>query len=75
MGQEIALAEWLEELAVFGTPRRFHNSETAHHLSEAIYHWYIVKLALESRQHFPRSAGVRRNRAEALKRRSRAQKC
>jgi hypothetical protein len=69
MAQEIALAGWLEELAVFGTPRRFHNSETAHHLSKAIYHWYIVKLALETRPHSPRAAGLRRNRTEALKRR------
>jgi hypothetical protein len=69
MGREIALAGWLEELAVFGTPRRFHDSETAHHLSKAIYHWYIVKLAIESRPHFPRAANLRTNRTEALKRR------
>ena len=42
---ELVLADWLEELAVFGTPRRFHDAETAHHLCEAIRYWRLVKLA------------------------------
>ena len=39
MAPELALADWLEELAVFGTPRRFQDAETAHHLSKAIKHF------------------------------------
>jgi hypothetical protein len=46
MAPELALADWLEELAVFGTPRRFQDSKTAHHLSEAIKYWRLVKLAI-----------------------------
>jgi hypothetical protein len=47
MAQELAVADWLEELAVFGRPRCVPTPETAHHLSRAIFHWYIVKLALD----------------------------
>ena len=47
MAPELALADWLEELAVFGTPRRFHDSETAHHLSQAIKYWRLVKFAIK----------------------------
>jgi hypothetical protein len=46
MAPELALADWLEELAVFGTPRRFQDAETADHLSEAIKYWRLVKLAI-----------------------------
>ena len=46
MNQDLALADWLEELAIYGTPRRFHDAETAHHLSQAIRHSYIVRLAI-----------------------------
>ena len=47
MAPELALADWLKELAVFGTPRRFYDAETAHHLSQAIKYWHLVKLAIE----------------------------
>lgn len=47
MAPELELADWLEELAVFGTPRRFQDAETAHHLSQAIKYWRLVKLAME----------------------------
>jgi len=49
MAPGLELADWLEELAVFGTPRRFQDAETTHHLSEAIKYLYLVKLATESR--------------------------
>ena len=48
MTQELALADWLEDLAVYGTASRFQGAETAHHLSQAINHLYLVKLATES---------------------------
>jgi hypothetical protein len=43
-------ADWLEELAVYGMPRRFYDAETAHHLSQAIKHLYLVKLATDRRR-------------------------
>ena len=46
---EFALADWLEELSVFGTPRRLYDAETAEALSQAIRHWYLVRLAIEPR--------------------------
>jgi hypothetical protein len=46
MTKHLALADWLEELAVYGTARRFQDAETAYHLSEAIKHWYLAALAL-----------------------------
>jgi hypothetical protein len=49
MTQQVAVADWLEELAVYGTARRFYDAETAHHLSQAINHLYLIKLATESR--------------------------
>ncbi len=45
MAPESVLADWLEELAVFGTTRRFQDAETAHHLSQAIRYWRLVRLA------------------------------
>jgi hypothetical protein len=51
MTQQVALADWLEELAVYGTARRFYDAETAQHLSQAINHLYLVKLATESPRH------------------------
>jgi hypothetical protein len=44
---DLVLADWLEELAVYGTPRRFLDAETAFHLSQWLRHRYIVVLALE----------------------------
>ena len=55
MAPELALADWLEELAVCGTPRRFYDAETAHHLSQAIEYWRLVKLAID------RKAGLSHN--------------
>jgi hypothetical protein len=46
MAQELAAADWLEELAVYATARRFQDAETAFHLSQAIRYWYLVGLAL-----------------------------
>jgi hypothetical protein len=48
MTKELALADWLEELAVYGTTTRFQDAETAQHLSQAINYLYLVKLATES---------------------------
>lgn len=49
MAQELAAADWLEELAVYATARRFQDAETAYHLSQAIRNWYLVALALNLR--------------------------
>ena len=49
MTDAVALADWLDDLAAFGTPERFYESETAHHLSQVIKYWHRVKLAIESR--------------------------
>jgi hypothetical protein len=49
MDQELAVADWLEELAVYATATRFQDAETAYHLSQAIRHWYLVALALNLR--------------------------
>ena len=46
MAQELALADWLEELAVYGLAQRPQSAETAYHLSLAIKNWYLVALAL-----------------------------
>ena len=43
-------ADWVEELAVYGMPRRFYDAETAHHLSRAIKHLCLVKLATDRRR-------------------------
>jgi hypothetical protein len=48
MGQNLIIADWLEELATYGTPR-FQDAETAYPLSEAIKHWYLVILAIKHR--------------------------
>jgi hypothetical protein len=45
----LALVDWLEELAVYGTPRNPLDLEIAYQLSLAIENWYLVKLATESR--------------------------
>jgi hypothetical protein len=48
MAQELAIADWLEELAVYATARRIQDAATSCHLSQAIGHWYLVGLALNS---------------------------
>jgi hypothetical protein len=45
---QLALAEWLEELAVYGNPRNPQDSETAWQLSQAIENWYLVRVALRA---------------------------
>ena len=49
MNLDLVLADWLEELAVYGTPQHFQDAETAHHLSQLIRHRYIVALTLAHR--------------------------
>jgi len=48
MVQALVLADWLEELAVYGTARRPQSAETACQLSLVIKNWYLVKLALNN---------------------------
>jgi hypothetical protein len=43
---ELALADWLEELAVYGTGRNPLDAEIAYQLSLAIENLYLVRLAL-----------------------------
>lgn len=49
MAQELAVADWLEELALYAPARKVGDAETAYHLSQAIRHWYLVALALNLR--------------------------
>ena len=42
----LRLADWLEELAVFGNPRRPYSAEQAHHMSQTIRHLYLVRCGL-----------------------------
>ena len=67
MIQELAFADWLEELAVYGAPRRFQDAETAYHLSQAIKHWYLVRLAIE---HHPAALAAFDSRERATNQRS-----
>jgi hypothetical protein len=43
---QIATADWLEELAVYGTARNLRDQELAYQLSLAIENLYLVRLAL-----------------------------
>lgn len=52
MAEALIVADWLEELAVYGTARRPQSAETAHQLSLAIENWYLVTLALKPRPGF-----------------------
>jgi hypothetical protein len=45
---QLALAEWLEELAVYGNALRPQDAETAYQLSQAIENWYLVRVALRA---------------------------
>ncbi|HKD01820.1 MAG TPA: hypothetical protein VKB77_05315 [Terriglobales bacterium] len=45
---QLALAEWLEELAVYGSALRPQGAETAYQLSQAIENWYLVRVALRA---------------------------
>jgi hypothetical protein len=42
----LAIADSLEELAVYGTPRNPLDPEIAYQLSVAIENWYLVTLAI-----------------------------
>lgn len=46
MNWDLAVSDWLEELCLYGKPRRFQDAETAYHLSELLRHRYVVTLAL-----------------------------
>jgi hypothetical protein len=46
LNHDLALSDWLEELCLYGMPRRFQDAETAYHLSQLIRHRYIVVLAI-----------------------------
>lgn len=46
MTPALMLADWLQDLAVSGSAKRFQDAETAYHLSEAIKHNYLVQLAI-----------------------------
>ena len=52
MAPELEAADWLEDLAIYGRPRRFFDAETANHLSQAIRYLHLVKLALEPQPRF-----------------------
>jgi hypothetical protein len=47
---QIATADWLEELAVYGTARNLSDQELAYQLSLAIENLYLVRLALRKRE-------------------------
>ena len=47
---QIATADWLEELAVYGTARNLRDQELAYQLSLAIENLYLVRLALRQRE-------------------------
>jgi hypothetical protein len=44
---ELAIADWLEELAVYGTARSPLDAEIAYQLSLVVENLYLVRLALE----------------------------
>jgi hypothetical protein len=45
--RKIATADWLEELAVYGTARNLRDQELAYQLSLALENVYLVRLALQ----------------------------
>jgi len=45
---QLALADWLEELAVYGNAVHPQEAETAYQLSQAIENWYLVRVALRA---------------------------
>ena len=69
---QLLLADWLEELAVFGVPRHMLAPETAHHLCQAIRHGYLVRLAIKKpRAVAPRPPGAIEHFDEYLRRANR----
>jgi hypothetical protein len=67
---QISTADWLEELAVYGTARNLRDQELAYQLSLAIETLYLVRLAL--RQSDKPESSVEDDLVEALHRPSRA---
>lgn len=57
MNRDLALADFLEELSIFGKPRRCFDAETSHHLSQLILNRYLVRLALQP-MHLPALADL-----------------
>jgi len=45
---QLALAEWLEELAVYGNALRPQDAETAYQMSQVIENWHLVRVALRA---------------------------
>jgi hypothetical protein len=45
--EALAIADWLEELAVYGTARNPLDAEIAYQLSLVVENLYLVRLALE----------------------------
>jgi len=39
-------SDWLEALALYGNPRYPYSAEQAHHLSQTIRHFYLVRCGL-----------------------------
>jgi len=67
----LLLSDWLNELAVFGNPKHFYDSETATHCAQALKYRHLVVLAIEplagnkkgdagvrQRACFPRDGGI-----------------
>ena len=48
IARALILADWLEELAVFGVPEDFHDAETAHHMAQSLRHRYLWQLGLRT---------------------------
>jgi hypothetical protein len=46
--EPMLIADWLEEVAVYGTPLNPKDAEIAYQLSLVIENWYLVTLALQT---------------------------
>ena len=66
----LALADWLEDLAVFGRPLRNPlDSEIAHQLSLAIENWYLVSSALRKSETEPAASVLKPKLGREVRRR------
>lgn len=52
MNRDLTIADFLEELSIYGNPRRCYDSETAHCIAQLILNRHLVKMAL-SPLHLP----------------------
>jgi hypothetical protein len=43
----LLLSDWLNELAVFGNPKHFYDSETATHCAQVLKYRHLVVIAIE----------------------------